>query len=135
MGRQDQLTDLDVIYTKTGTALTTSYTAGTTQYTGQARIGSFWVAVTRAASGSSMSNAIVKLASLDKNGNPHDAITTLNDDSGTTKVNQSLTATANQTLRYLLQTENMAPSIGGWAIYARADGATVAGDSVVVLAA
>ena len=134
MARTDLLQDLGIIYSKTGTALTTSYTAGADQSCGQATRLSLFVALTEAGSGSSMSSAEVKLQVKDVAGNYYDAITTLNNATGTTVIEQQLTSTAGSTLYYLIQSENLAPSIAGWRVAAKSTGATAAGDSIVIRA-
>ncbi len=135
MSRIDDPRDHDIVYTKTGTALTTSYTFGDDFSVGSNTRISLFVVLAEAAMGSSMSTAEVKLQVKDKAGNYYDVNTMLNDAGGGTVSNvQSLASTAGSTLYYLLQTDTIAPNISGCRIAAKSTGATASGDSLVVRA-
>lgn len=133
MARVDLLKDLGSIFSATGTALTTSYVGGADQATGQARIVSLFVAA-QGKAGTSVTSVEVKLQVKDIAGNYYDAITVQNDATGTTVVAQTMAVTASQTNYYLLQSENMAPSVAGWRVVAKSTGAAAAGDSLVIRA-
>jgi hypothetical protein len=132
MGRHDVLEDKGLVYTKSGTALTTSYTFGDAQSTGTATRISLFVLLTEGGA-SSMSTAEVKLQVKDKLGNYYDVLTTQNDASGTTTNAQSLASTGSTTNYYLLQSENISAT-NGWRIAGKSTGATATGDSLLVYA-
>lgn len=134
MGRQDLLEDKGTVYSKTGSALTTSYTFGDDVNPGHATRLSLFVIATEAAAASSMGNVLVKLQVKDSAGNYYDAITTRNDASGTTQLEHTIATTAGASAYVLLQTENIAASVAGFRVAGKADGATVTGDGLVVRA-
>ncbi len=134
MGRYDLLEDKGTVYSKTGTALTTSYTTGSAIATGQATRLSLFVQSTEAASASSMGNVLVKLQVSDTAGNWYDALTTRNNATGDTQLEHTIATVAGATAYTLLQTENIAATVSGFRVAGKADGTTVAGDGLVVLA-
>lgn len=128
--------DLGTIYSQSGAGITTSYVAGTNQLpNGQPTRGTFWVSVTKASMGSTITTVNVKARVKNGTGTAGDIITTQNDANGTTLIDQSVTVpAAGNTAVTVLQTENLAPFGNGFDVMVKANAAGVSGDIVTITA-
>lgn len=134
MARTDTLNDHGTVLSLAAATIVNTYTAGAQQISpGQPSRLSVFVAVT-GKSATSLTAITLKLQVADVLGSWYDAVTTLNDATGTTVIEQSLSVTASTTLYYLLQSENLAPSVGGWRISAKANTTGSGADAVLVKA-